>query len=170
MHDELRLITYPDDILTQPTTTVEVFDQELMLLTQEMIKLMYTSNGIGLAAPQVGISKRIIVVDWTSHDSTEKVQYAQILVNPVITFKMDKHEIADEGCLSLPGVTVPIERSVLISCDYQNILGRSQSCMARGLIARIVQHEIDHLDGIVMLKYLKSDFSNPVGMGTGDEE
>lgn len=167
MKDDLKLLQYPDDVLTVPAARVTVFDDELRRLAHGMVNLMYAEKGIGLAAPQVGESKRLIVADWSSHEDVG-FTFAQILVNPVITFRSPETEVGPEGCLSIPGVTVDVERSLMVRCEYQDLQGNPQKCEAVGLPARVLQHEVDHLDGTVMLDYLKRASTGSVAVPTGE--
>lgn len=158
--DSLHLVLYPSPALTRVAERVELFDAKLRSFAQQMIALMYENGGIGLAAPQVGVSRRLIVVDWSEHYDVDQ-RYAHVLVNPVWTFKSADTEVAAEGCLSLPGMSVNAERSLLVRCEYQDLRGNRQYCETRNLQARVLQHEVDHLDGLMMFDGLKRD---PLGI------
>jgi peptide deformylase len=143
-----KLATWPDRVLSTRCELVNEFNDDLRVLIDNMAEFMYVSRGVGLAAPQVGIIKRIIVVDPSSGESGNELM---TMINPIITFKDPKLEMCDEGCLSLPGVLLSIPRSVCIDVDYHDIAGRRCHKTCKNLSARIVQHEIEHLDGLTML-------------------
>jgi peptide deformylase len=140
----LKILKYPDDFLRKKAREVEDFkDPELARLVSEMVKTMEAEKGIGLAAPQVGSGLRICVVkvDNTVH----------ILVNPKIKSSSRKKEIFEEGCLSFPGKFFPIERPIKVKVKAKNLAGKKIKIKADGLLARVFQHEIDHLDGILII-------------------
>jgi peptide deformylase len=112
-------------------------------LVRAMAETMYAENGVGLAAPQVGVDKRVIVFDVDDRLAA--------LCNPVITEFGDETLVDEEGCLSVPGVNVPVERSQRVVCQGLTIEGREITIEAENLLARVLQHEIDHLDGILIL-------------------
>ena len=140
----LNIVTYPDPFLRQKCSEVEVFDDELKKLLSEMARAMYKYDGIGLAAPQVGINKRIITIDVGKG--------LLKLINPVILEVGGEEEEMDEGCLSLPGVFVPVIRKVgFIRLTAYDVNGNQREWKGKGLFARVIQHEIDHLDGVLMI-------------------
>lgn len=118
-------------------------DTSLRELIRAMAETMYEENGVGLAAPQVGVDKRVIVFDIEDRLAA--------LCNPVITEYSEETVTDDEGCLSVPGITVPVERSVRVVCEGQTIDGRPITIEAEEFLARVLQHEIDHLDGTIIL-------------------
>jgi len=136
---------YPDPVLRMRAREVERFDEDLARLAQRMIELMRDANGVGLAANQVGVLQRVFILQATEDDT------AQILVNPVVTPIGDETEIDDEGCLSLPGVLVPIERSVSVLVEARSVSGAERRLELEGMIARAAQHELDHLDGVLLI-------------------
>jgi len=139
-----KIVTYPDPILRKKSAPVDKFDDELKAFLSEMARAMYKYDGIGLAAPQVGINKRIIVVDVGKG--------LLKLINPEIIELGGEEEEMDEGCLSLPGVYVPVKRKVgFIRFRALDLTGKEKIWTGRGLLARVMQHEIDHLDGILMI-------------------
>jgi peptide deformylase len=111
-----------------------------------MAEAMYNNEGVGLAAPQIGIQKRVIVFDIDDELGA--------LCNPVITERSDETAIDDEGCLSVPGINVPVERSVSVVCEGLNLDGEPIVVQAHDFLARVLQHEIDHLDGVIILDRL----------------
>jgi peptide deformylase len=141
--EDLRIRVYPDKVLRRRAEEVarERFGDELGGLASAMVRIMYDSAGIGLAAPQVGVSLRLIVID-PSPDRRTPV----ILVNPKIVNTSGRYA-DDEGCLSLPGVMAEVNRSERLKVEYETLSGKRDSLEASGLSARVVQHEIDHLDG-----------------------
>jgi peptide deformylase len=140
---ELRL--YPDPVLRDRSEPVEVFDEALAALAREMNRLMRENNGLGLAGPQVGALKRLVVIAPDAEPGCEIV-----LVNPEIVETAGWEE-ADEGCLSFPGIYVKVGRFARVVARYQDPSGRPQHLEAEGLLARAVQHELDHLDGRLLV-------------------
>lgn len=149
----LEIVTYPNSIITRPCDDVTVFGQELKTLAGDMAEMMYASNGIGLAANQVGKSLRFVLVDQSGGDvGSELVE----LANPKIVWLSEERDLVKEGCLSLPGVELSITRSVACDVEYFDISGERKAMRCTGLKARIVQHEIDHLMGLTMLNKVGS--------------
>lgn len=140
----LKLVTIPNPILNKKTTLVKEFDAGLQKLVAEMIETCRASNGIGLAAPQIGKSIRLCIINL-EHMGLEPFA----LVNPKIVKKSWKKIILEEGCLSIPGVFGLVKRPVKIVVEAQNLDGKKSKLTADGLLARVIQHEIDHLDGIL---------------------
>ncbi|HEY9714618.1 MAG TPA: peptide deformylase [Chroococcales cyanobacterium] len=141
---KLRLRYYPDDVLKQKAKKVSQFDSSTRKLAQDMLETMYENDGVGLAAPQVGVSKRIMVIDVAATDEPKK---PIVFINPVIVQK-DGDLVGLEGCLSFPGVYFEVKRANRILVKYQNLAGKEQKLEAEGdLLCRAIQHEIDHLDG-----------------------
>ena len=139
----LEIRTFGDPVLKSAATPVENFDDSLSRLAEDMLASMREHDGVGLAATQVGRLKRIFVA------SLEDEEYA--IVNPVIETRTEETETDHEGCLSLPGVQVEVERPYGITVAGYDPEGNPVSVDATGLLARIIQHEIDHLDGITIL-------------------
>ena len=139
----LEIRTFGDPVLKSAATPVENFDDSLSRLAEDMLASMREHDGVGLAATQVGRLKRIFVA------SLEDEEYA--MVNPVIETRTEETETDHEGCLSLPGVQVEVERPYGITVTGYDPEGNPVSVDATGLLARIIQHEIDHLDGITIL-------------------
>ncbi|HET9287673.1 MAG TPA: peptide deformylase [Gaiella sp.] len=135
---------YGDPVLRMRADVVESFDAELRKVSERMIGLMHDADGIGLAATQVGILRRMFVCTLDGED--------HVLVNPVVTSVGDETEVDVEGCLSLGSVRVPVERATRVSLAAQDIDGEPVALELEGLPARIVQHEADHLDGRLMLE------------------
>ncbi len=175
----LPIFTYPAPVLKKVAEPVTHFDDELKVLIRNMLYTMYKAPGIGLAAPQVGISKRIFVIDIdfdreevTLADGSTDYRLSnfnpRVFINPV--FKNKKGEqICEEGCLSVPGVYVDVKRALELDVEYLDVNGNKHTLSANELLAVCLQHENDHLDGIVFFdrisllkkqlltkKYLKS--------------
>lgn len=134
-----------DPVLRATALPVERFDQELLRETERMDELMQAALGVGLAATQVGILHRVLVYRAYPEDPTT------VLVNPVLEWVSDERESAEEGCLSLPGVHVEVERPARVRVRARDVAGSELQIEADGLPARVIQHEIDHLDGILIL-------------------
>ncbi len=144
----LPVKVYGDPVLRKEAEKVTKFDKELKKLANRMAETMYAAPGIGLAAPQVGISKRLIVVD-ISHDGHKDRLYK--IVNPEIVQLSDETDKEEEGCLSIPGIYESVVRPVAAQIKGQDIEGQDLSIDAEGLLARCLLHEIDHLNGILFV-------------------
>lgn len=142
-----EIVKYPDPILQRPTEKITDFDEELRTLAGDMFDSMYKAQGIGLAAPQIGLSKRITVIDLSNKENPDdKI----VLVNPEIVHK-EGRQVAEEGCLSLPDVREKVSRAAKVKVRAQNLQGEWFEMEGTELLARAFQHEIDHLDGILFL-------------------
>jgi len=141
----LKITTYPQSILRRTAKEVEVFNQELKDLATDMAKAMYEDDGIGLAAPQVSISKRLVVLG--DKDGKSFKAY----VNPDITFCSKDKSVNEEGCLSLPKIYGLVQRAKKIHIKYQNLDGQWQKEKIKDFNAIILQHEVDHLNGILFI-------------------
>lgn len=149
----LTVRTFPDPILKQKAKPVEVFDQNLAALAENMLETMYASNGIGLAANQVGILKQMVVVDIFSGDEDLGQRDPHVFVNPKIVQK-DGKTAYEEGCLSVEDFTAEVQRAEQITLHYQDVQGQSHQLEAEGLKAICLQHELDHLNGILFIDHL----------------
>jgi peptide deformylase len=134
---------YGDPVLRMRADDVETFDEELARITGRMVELMHDADGVGLAATQIGIVRRFFVCTLDGED--------HVLVNPVVTPIGDETEVDEEGCLSLGPVRVPIERAVRVEVEARDASGAPVSLSLEGIDARVVQHELDHLDGVLLL-------------------
>lgn len=146
-----KILTEPDPILRKKSDNVEIVDDSLRKLMDDMIETMYEAPGIGLAAVQIGILKRIVVIDITKDDGKRNPLF---LVNPEIIFRSKNTSIYEEGCLSLPGQYAEIERPTECIVKYINYTGESVELKTEGLLATCIQHEIDHLEGVLFIDYL----------------
>jgi peptide deformylase len=136
---------YPDAALKMQARTVESFDEELVQLVERMKQLMHDARGIGLAATQVGVLQRLFVFQPNDEDD------AVAVVNPQIVERSDETNVADEGCLSIQGITVPVERAATVTLVGQDEHGADVRYELDEYYARCVQHEVDHLDGVLMI-------------------
>ena len=146
-----KIVIEPDPILRKKSESIEKVDANLKKLLDDMLETMYAAPGIGLAAVQVGILKRVIVID-ISKDEEKKTPL--FLVNPEITFKSPKNSVHEEGCLSLPGYFAEIERPEECHIKYLDYNGQEKNLKAKGLLSTCIQHEIDHLNGKLFIDYL----------------
>jgi peptide deformylase len=138
---------YPDPVLRMEARPVESFDDDLHRLAERMALLMVDANGVGLAATQVGVLRRIFVFRGRDDDDDE----ATVLVNPELVRQGEEVEADDEGCLSLQGVLVPVERSLAIAIEAADLGGEKVQLELDGYAARVAQHELDHLNGVLIL-------------------
>ena len=141
---------YGDPLLRQKAVEVTVFDEELARLVEDMRDTMHAYNGIGLAANQVGVAQRVAIVDVPVDDDTRA---AHTLVNPVIQSRADS-ETGEEGCLSIPGLYEDVSRSFRIRVQARDERGQPFELEAEGYLARAIQHEIDHLEGVLFIDRL----------------
>jgi peptide deformylase len=142
------IFKYPDPVLEHPTEQVTEFDDELSKLVDDMFESMYAAKGIGLAAPQIGLSKRLTVIDLSFKERPEdKI----VLVNPEIIFR-DGKQYEEEGCLSLPEIREKVSRAAKVRVRAQNLKGEWFEMEGEELLSRAFQHEIDHLDGILFFR------------------
>jgi peptide deformylase len=145
-----KIVKFGDPILEKPTTPVKKFDAELEQLTEDMFATMYAAQGVGLAAPQIGLTLRLAVVDVTGGKNPEaKI----VLANPEITHaEGEKRE--EEGCLSIPGFRGYVVRPQFVTVKAQNVKGEPFEIRGEDLLARVFCHEIDHLNGILFIQHL----------------
>ena len=141
---------YPDPALRLQAREVEAFDGDLERLVERMSQLMVEANGVGLAAPQVGVLRRLFVFR-RGRDDEEGSEETIAVVNPQVVSSSEEREAEDEGCLSLQGIQVPVERHLAITLEAQDPEGARLELELEGIEARIAQHELDHLDGVLIL-------------------
>ncbi|MGP0128859.1 MAG: peptide deformylase [cyanobacterium endosymbiont of Rhopalodia musculus] len=137
-----------DRILRQPAKRIAKVDDSVRELVKEMLQTMYSSHGIGLAAPQVGIHKQLIVIDCAPDDSANQ---PVVLINPKITSVSKELSLFEEGCLSIPGVYLNVTRPEVIEVSFKDEQGKPCKRQATNLLARVIQHEIDHLNGVMFV-------------------
>ena len=146
-----KILTEPDPILRKKCEPLEKVDSDTKKLMDDMLETMYAAPGIGLAAVQVGILKRLVVIDISKGEEKKKPIF---LINPQIIHKSEKTSVYEEGCLSLPGQFAEIERPAKCTIKYIDYNGKEKDLKADGLLATCIQHEVDHLNGILFIDYL----------------
>ena len=144
---KLNIITEPDPILRKKSEVIEKIDDELKDLLNNMLETMYDAPGIGLAAVQIGILKRIVVIDISKKDEKKNPLF---LINPEITFKSDSTSVHEEGCLSLPGYFAEIERPSECHLNYIDYNGNKKTLIADGLLSTCIQHEVVKLSSKIL--------------------
>jgi peptide deformylase len=147
----LPIITLPDPLLRKTSTSIERVDAELLKLADDMLETMYDAPGIGLAAVQVGVPKRLIVLD-VSEDENEP--HPLTLINPEILKVGQTTRVHEEGCLSIPDFRLDIERPASLTLGYLDRDGKPRELVAEGLLATAIQHEVDHLNGKLIIDFL----------------
>jgi peptide deformylase len=144
----LKLHYLGDRVLRQPAKRITKVDDEIRQLIREMLQTMYSNDGIGLAAPQVGVHKQLIVIDCEPDNPANP---PLILINPTIKQVSRDICMAQEGCLSIPGVYMDVKRPAVVEVAYKDEYGRPQTLKATDLLGRCIQHEMDHLNGVVFV-------------------
>ncbi len=146
-----EIVTLPQPILRHKARKVTDFGPELQALVDDMIETMRQAPGVGLAAPQVGEPSRLIVVEYGDEEDEEAPAKLFVMANPEITRRSEETELGTEGCLSIPGVQGDVERNLAVTVKGLNRHGRPMTVKAKGWLARIFQHEVDHLDGTLFV-------------------
>tara|TARA_B100000965_G_scaffold310517_1_gene269884 strand:+ start:254 stop:772 length:519 start_codon:yes stop_codon:yes gene_type:complete len=146
-----QILTEPNKILRQVSKPVESVSKKEQILMDDMLETMYAANGIGLAAIQIGVPKRIIVMDLSRDEEKKEPRY---FVNPIIKNKNSDKATYEEGCLSVPNQFAEIDRPSTCVVEYLDYDGKKQILNAEGLLATCIQHEMDHLEGILFIDYL----------------
>ena len=146
-----EILTEPNKILRQKSSIVEKVDKDIQKLMDDMLETMYAAPGIGLAAIQVGVAKRIIVLDIAPKDSPRN---PMCFVNPEILKKSENNSTYEEGCLSVPGQFAEIDRPDKCHIKYLDYYGEQKEIKSEGMLATCIQHEMDHLEGILFIDYL----------------
>ena len=147
----LEIIKEPDPILRKKSDEVSKVDSDIRALMDNMLETMYQAPGIGLAAPQVGILKKVIVIDLAKEDEPKKPLF---IVNPKIIWKSDELSSREEGCLSIPGYFAEVVRPIKCKLQYLDYDGEQQEIEADDLLSTCIQHEVDHCDGVLFIDYL----------------
>jgi len=146
------IVKFGDPVLEKPAEQVTVFDEELRKLTEDMFESMYAARGVGLAAPQIGISRRIAVIDITfKEDPDAKL----VLINPEIIHKQGRHS-QSEGCLSIPDFRENVSRAHVVTIRAQDLTGKIFEKTGEELLARAFQHETDHLNGKLYISHISA--------------
>jgi len=146
-----KILTEPDPFLRQKSKKVDIVDDEIRSLMDDMVQTMYDAPGIGLAAIQIGVPKRVIVIDISKKDEKKNPMY---FVNPEILIKSENDATYEEGCLSVPNQFAEINRPDKCKVKYIDYDGKEKILEAEGLLATCIQHEMDHLEGILFIDYL----------------
>lgn len=149
----LPIIWAPDPILKTKCKSVETVDDTVRRLANDMLETMYKAPGIGLAAPQIGLDRRVIVIDVSREDEPDQPLQ---MINPEIVWSSDAGKVYEEGCLSLPELFADVERPAEVKVSYIDLDGRKREIEADGLLAVCLQHEIDHLDGVLFVDHLSA--------------
>ncbi|MCS6812272.1 MAG: peptide deformylase [Cyanobacteria bacterium] len=152
----LKVHQLGDRVLRQTAKRVSKVDDELRTLVREMLQTMYSQNGIGLAAPQIAIQKQLLVIDCQPDEATTP---PLVMINPVINQVSDDLAVDQEGCLSIPGVFLDVRRPEIIDVSFKDEHGRPQRMMASGLLARVIQHEMDHLNGVLFVDRVENELA-----------
>ena len=146
-----KILIIPDPVLRKKSDKVTSIDKSIKQLMNDMLQIMYDAPGIGLAAIQIGIPKRVVVMDLSKNEEKKNPMF---FVNPEITWKSDSKSSYEEGCLSIPNQFAKIERSEKCNIKYLDYDGNEKKIEASGLLSTCIQHEIDHLNGILFIDYL----------------
>lgn len=152
----LQVLQLGDRVLRQPAKRVSKVDASLRQLIRDMLQTMYSENGIGLAAPQVGIHKQLLVIDI---DPEEAATLPLVLINPVLKRASRDLALDQEGCLSIPGVFLDVKRPEAIEVAFKDETGRPQKLEANDILARVIQHEMDHLNGVLFVDRVENRFA-----------
>lgn len=144
--ETMEIRTYGDQVLRRPAAPVEEINEEIRVICERMVEEMIRAEGVGLAAPQIGVSKRIIVLDVSGE--------FHVLINPVLVSISEETEEVNEGCLSVPGVSAAVIRGQRATIEGTNLEGERVEITGEGLLARAIQHEMDHLEGRLFLDQL----------------
>ena len=145
------LIILPDPLLRQVSAPVERVDADLVRLADDMLETMYDAPGIGLAAIQVGVPRRLLVIDVSKEGEDKK---PLVIINPEIVASSDERSVYEEGCLSIPDYYAEVERPANVTVNYLDRDGKAQTVEADGLLATCLQHEIDHLNGVLFIDHI----------------
>ncbi|MCF6369408.1 peptide deformylase [Rhizobium halophilum] len=145
------LIILPDPLLRQVSKPVEQVDAEITRLADDMLETMYDAPGIGLAAIQIGVPRRMLVIDVSKEDEENR---PMVFINPVIVASSDERSTYEEGCLSIPDYYAEVERPATVTVKFVDREGKQQTIEADGLLATCLQHEIDHLNGVLFIDHI----------------
>lgn len=148
----LPIVTVPAEILRTPAKPVATITKQTEKLLDDMLATMYAAPGIGLAAPQIGVLERLVVIDIGARDGGKGEIFK--MINPEITWKSEDESVYEEGCLSIPGIHAEVTRPASIRVRYMDVSGKIQEIETGGLLATCVQHEFDHLNGVLFIDYL----------------
>ncbi len=146
-----KILIIPDPILRKKSAEVDIVDKKIQTLMDDMLATMYNAPGIGLAAIQIGVPKRVVVMDLSKDENRKSPMY---FINPEITWKSETNATYEEGCLSIPNQFAKIERPEKCKIKFLDYHGKEKIIEAEGLLATCIQHEIDHLNGVLFIDYL----------------
>ena len=152
----LTIATLGSQVLRQPARRISKVDEAVRELARDMLRSMYAASGIGLAAPQVGVHKQLLVIDL---DPENAAAPPMVLINPEITSFGASLDTYEEGCLSIPGVYLDVVRPSVVEVSYRDEMGRPQKLRADNLLARCIQHELDHLNGVLFVDRVTDELS-----------
>tara|TARA_X000001036_G_scaffold317937_1_gene296343 strand:- start:456 stop:965 length:510 start_codon:yes stop_codon:yes gene_type:complete len=147
-----KILMYPDPRLLKQSVKIKKIDTEVKTIAEDLVDTMYSAEGVGLAAPQIGINKRIFVMDC--NDGQEKREYV-IVINPEVISSSEELKTYKEGCLSIPEITEEVVRPEKVQVNYEDLSGKLKTEKLDGLWATCFQHELDHLNGKLFIDYLK---------------
>ena len=147
----LRIRKFPEDVLKEPAAAVKNINGSVEGLIDSMVQTMYAAPGIGLAAIQIGVPKRVIVMDLAKKDDPKE---PRVFINPQVLWQSDEKATYEEGCLSIPEFYEEVERPAKVRVRYLDLTGTDQELEASGLLATCLQHEIDHLDGVLFIDHI----------------
>lgn len=154
MTSKFQIVTLPNPVLREPTKKIDAFDEPFQELTQTMRQIMHTAEGVGLAAPQIGQALKLAVIEYDPVRFKEETDFEIpffVIANPKVIHRSQTTETLDEGCLSVPGAVMPVERATEVTVLAQDERGQRIRIRAKGFLARILQHEIDHLHGTLIV-------------------
>jgi peptide deformylase len=157
----LTIATLGSQVLRQPARRISKVDEAVRDLARDMLRSMYAASGIGLAAPQVGVHKQLLVIDL---DPDNAAAPPMVLINPEITSFGAGLDTYEEGCLSIPGVYLDVVRPSVVEVSYRDEMGRPQKLRADNLLARCIQHELDHLNGVLFVDRVTDELSLNEGL------
>lgn len=157
----LTIATLGSQVLRQPARRISKVDEAVRELARDMLRSMYAASGIGLAAPQVGVHKQLLVIDL---DPENAAAPPMVLINPEITSFGASLDTYEEGCLSIPGVYLDVVRPSVVEVSYRDEMGRPQKLRADNLLARCIQHELDHLNGVLFVDRVTDELSLNEGL------
>ena len=157
----LAIHTLGDQVLRDPARRISKVDESIRDLARDMLRSMYTAKGIGLAAPQVGIHRQLLVIDL---DPENPATPPMVLINPEITAASASIDTYEEGCLSIPGVYLDVVRPSRVEVNFRDEMGRPRRLKTDGLLARCIQHELDHLNGVLFVDRVTDEISLNEGL------
>lgn len=146
----LDIVKYPSSLLREKCAPVQLTDSSIKSLVSDMAETMYAAPGVGLAAPQVGVLKRVVIIDIARNPEQRNLM---VLINPTVMW-LEGEIVGEEGCLSLPEVYDEVKRSRVVRVRYFDVFGKEHEIIGEDFLARAIQHEVDHLDGILFIDHL----------------